>query len=193
MNCYTHGGRAAVGVCGACQKAICHECVGRDAPRLLCTSCVARAGTPTWGWSGGSYGLLYEYRSPVTINGWPLVHMCFGNDPVTLRPRMAKGIIAIGNAAVGVLAIGGAAFGLFTIGGFSLGLIAAVGGFALGSGLSVGGLAIGSIAVGGAAVGFKYAIGGAAFGSAVVDAQRCDQLALDFARQWIARLPNACK
>jgi hypothetical protein len=193
MTCYTHSGRAAVGVCAACGKAICHECVGRDTPRLVCAACVARAGTPAWGWSGGSYGMLYEYRSPIAIGGWPLVHVCFGNDPATFRPRVARGIVAIGNAAVGALAIGGAAFGLVTLGGLSVGLVAALGGAALGAGVSIGGLAVGSIAIGGAAVGFRYAIGGAAFGPAVIDGRRCDQAALDFARQWLANLPTACR
>jgi hypothetical protein len=132
MNCYTHQGRAAVGVCTACGKAVCRECVGADAPRLVCSTCMGQAGTAPIVWSPRSYGVGWEFRSAISIGSWPLVHICFGNDPVTLRPRIAKGVIAIGNAAVGALAVGGAAFGLLTIGGFSLGLAGALGGFALG-------------------------------------------------------------
>ena len=193
MNCYTHDGRAAVGVCAICQKALCRACVGRDAPRLVCKSCVALASVPTWGWSSGSFGASWEYRSPIVVAGWPLVHLCFGSDPVTLRPRVAKGVVAIGNAAVGVLAIGGAAFGLFTLGGLSIGVAAAIGGAALGAGLSIGGLAVGTVAIGGAAIGFAYAVGGGAFAPAVIDGRRCDQAALDFLRHWLTTLPPACR
>jgi hypothetical protein len=159
-------------VCAICQKALCRSCVGRDTPRLVCTTCLTRASAPVWGWSGGSYGVSWEYRSPIVIAGWPLVHLCFGSDPVTLRPRVARGIVAIGNAAVGVLAIGGAA---------------------LGAGLSIGGLAVGTVAIGGAAIGFAYAIGGGAVAPAVIDGRCCDQAALDFLRQWITTLPPACR
>ena len=109
---------------------------------------------------GYRFGYGYEYKSSATIGRWPLVHVCAGLDPTTLRPRVAKGVIAIGDIAVGIVAIGGLACGLFTVGGASLGLLLAIGGAALGPGVSVGGLAVGSIAIGGAAVGFMHAIGG---------------------------------
>src|SRR4051812_7583632 len=109
---------------------------------------------------GLGYG--FEYKSSITIAGWPLLHIAGGYDPVTLQPRIAQGVIAIGNVAVGVLAIGGVACGLFTIGGASIGMLAAIGGAAIGLGLSVGGFAIGTIAIGGAAVGYLDAIGGVA-------------------------------
>ena len=91
-----------------------------------------------YGW-GGWYGYGFEYKSPTTIGGWPLVHVCSGFDPVTMRPRIAMGVVAIGNIAVGGLAIGGVACGVFAVGGVSLGLLLAVGGVALGLGLSIGG------------------------------------------------------
>src|SRR4030095_1730667 len=165
MNCYTHTTRPAVGICAICQKAICADCVGRDAPRLACRTFSER----------GSLMYGFEYRSPVTIGEWPLVHICMGIDPVTMRPRAAKGVIAIGNIAIGGIAVGGLTLGLVAIGGVSVGLAAALGGAALGLGLSVGGFACGSIAVGGLAIGLKYAIGGAAFGPSVIDGRRCDQ------------------
>jgi hypothetical protein len=193
MNCFTHGRTAAVGICGICQKALCHECVAREAPQLLCRACAARGGAlPRW-YGYGWYGYQYEYKSSTTIGAWPLLHMCAGVDPVSMRPKIAKGIVAIGNVAVGVVAIGGLACGLFTLGGVSIGLLLAVGGAAIGVGLSVGGFAVGSVAIGGAAVGFLYAIGGSAFGPAVIDGRQCDEAARDFARRWLNVLPPSCQ
>lgn len=111
----------------------------------------------------------YEYRSPKTLWGWPLVHIARGIDPDTGRPRIAKGIIAIGDAAIGGIALGGTAFGGLTLGGFSIGLISiggisvgilvAVGGGALSLGIAIGGLAIGTYAVGGFVLGL-HTLGG---------------------------------
>lgn len=191
MNCFAHSRNPAVGMCVVCQKGICHECVARETPRLVCRACAARSGVPGYGWYGW-YGYAYEYRSSATIGGWPLIHVCAGIDPVTMRPRIARGVVAIGNVAVGALAIGGVACGLFTLGGASIGLIAAVGGAALGLGLSVGGFAAGSIAIGGAAVGFVYAIGGVALGPAVIDGRHCDEAARELARRWLDVRPLSC-
>jgi hypothetical protein len=146
---------------------------------------------PTW-YSYG-YPRGYDYASAVRIGGWPLIHVSGGIDPVTLQPRVARGIIAIGNVAIGVLAIGGVACGLVSLGGASIGLLLAVGGAAIGAGLSVGGAAIGSVAIGGAAFGFVYAIGGAALGPAIVDARRCDEAALAFVRRWFSTIPMRCR
>ena len=184
MNCYVHDRSAAVGFCAACQKAVCRECVGRDAPRLICRPCTQRRVV-----------LGFEYRSGLSIGTWPLVHVCMGLDPATMRPRIARGAVAIGNIAIGGIAIGGLSCGLFTIGGASLGILLAVGGVAVGVGVSAGGLAIGSIAVGGAAIGFVYAIGGGAIGPAVIDGRRCDPAALEFIRHWLGFIgaPPNCR
>jgi len=184
MNCYVHDRVPAVGLCAACQRAVCRECVGRDSPRLVCRECIGRQSV-----------LGYEYRSATRIGSWPLVHVCAGVDPATMRPRVAKGVIAIGNIAVGAIAVGGAACGLFTLGGASLGLLGAIGGAAIGAGVSIGGLAVGSVAIGGAAIGFSYAIGGGAIGPAIIDGRRCDPAALDFVRRWLGFLgtPPSCR
>lgn len=104
-----------------------------------------------------SLGVYYEYISPVKVFGLSLVHIRFG-----MGPRLAKGIIAIGNCAVGVVAIGGCSLGLLSFGGVSLGLLLALGGVSLGM-FALGGLAVGGFAIGGCAVGQWLAIGGGAF------------------------------
>ncbi len=141
------------------------------------------------------YGPGFDYKSSISIGGWPLVHVCAGVDPETMRPRIAKGVIAIGNISIGLVAIGGLACGLITVGGASLGLLLAVGGAAFGAGLSIGGLAVGSIAIGGAAIGFQYAVGGVAMAPAALDSMRCDGALLDAARRWIGpiRPPVNCR
>jgi hypothetical protein len=184
MNCFTHDRTAAIGMCVVCQRGICRDCVGRDSPRLVCRTCVQQRVV-----------LGFDYRSAATLAGLPLIHICAGIDPATMRPRAAKGVIAIGNIAVGVVAIAGLACGLVTVGGASLGLLFALGGAAVGFGLSIGGVAIGSIAIGGAAIGFAYAVGGLAFGQAIVDGSRCDPAALEFFRSWLGSsiLPPRCR
>jgi len=189
MNCFTHSRNAAVGMCAICQKGVCHECVAAETPRIVCRPCAARGSVLPYGW----YGYGFDYRTSTTVGGWPLLHVCAGIDPVTMRPRIAKGVVAIGNIAVGVVAIGGAACGLLTLGGASIGLLLAVGGAALGLGLSVGGLAVGSIAIGGAAVGFAYAAGGLATGPAVIDGRHCDEAARDLVRRWLDIVPRNCR
>jgi hypothetical protein len=161
----------------------------------VCRDCAARGGALSYPWWGSGYGYAYEYTSSLTIGGLPLLHVCAGIDPITMRPRIARGVIAIGNIAVGVLAIGGLACGVVTLGGASIGLLLAVGGAALGLGVSVGGLAIGSIAIGGFAAGFLYAIGGVAVGPAVIDARTCDRAVIEFARRWFGTvsLPPNCR
>ena len=103
-----------------------------------------------------SLGVYYEYISHVKVFGLPLIHIRLGYGP-----RLAKGIIAIGNCAVGVVAIGGYSLGVVSLGGVALGLLFAFGGLSLGL-LALGGVAVGGFAVGGCAIGQWLAAGGGA-------------------------------
>ena len=96
----------------------------------------------------GFYG--FEYKSEAELFGLPLIHIANGVDPKTFRPRVAKGIIAIGNVAIGVFAMGGVALGGIAFGGVGLGL------------LSFGGASLGVVALGGVALGLVFAVGGLA-------------------------------
>ncbi len=107
----------------------------------------------------------YEYKSKRTVCGIPLIHIRYG-----FGPKVARGIIAIGNISIGVISIGGIALGGICLGGLSLGLLAlagcAVGIFAFG-GLAVGVLAVGGFAfgvytIGGMSVASQIAVGGSA-------------------------------
>lgn len=101
----------------------------------------------------------YEYQSQVELWGWPLIHVAGGVNPRTGLPRVAKGIIAIGNFAVGVIALGGFAIGGFTIAGIGLGIFI-LAGIAFGV-FAFGGIAVGILlAVGGVAVSIGHAFGG---------------------------------
>ena len=184
MNCFVHERAAAVGLCAVCQKAVCRECVGRDVPRVTCRTCVERRAI-----------VGYEYRSPLAIGDWPLLHVCAGFDPVTMRPRIAKGVIAIGNIAVGVVAIAGLSCGLVAVGGLSIGVLLALGGAALGLGVSFGGFAVGWAAAGGAAVGLAHAIGGVALAPSIIDGIRCDPETVELVRRWLGSgtLPPQCR
>jgi hypothetical protein len=110
---------------------------------------------------GYGYGWGYEYRSDLEIFGLPLIHIAQGIDPKTGGPRIAKGILAVGNIAIGFVAVGGMAAGGIVLGGMSVGVIA-IGGVAIGA-VALGGVALAVLlAVGGVALSFLYAFGGAA-------------------------------
>jgi RNA polymerase sigma factor (sigma-70 family) len=103
----------------------------------------------------------YEYRSPRTFLGLPLLHIRL-NCVEAGKTLPAKGWIAVGNKAYGIVF----AAGTFAVGGISCGPVAvgALAGGAFGIGLfAFGGLAIGLAAIGGAAVGY-VAFGGGAIG-----------------------------
>ena len=105
--------------------------------------------------TGSKWG--YERKSEKTFMGLPLVHINVSNRNGSVS--VAKGIIAIGDAAFGVIAIGGFSAGIISLGGIGVGLIS-IGGIVLG-GLSFGGVSVGLLAFGGVAIGLK-AFGGIA-------------------------------
>ena len=84
-----------------------------------------------------------DYRTRQTLLGLPLVHVAWGIDPATGRPRVAKGIVAVGQSAFGVIAVGFSAWGLFPVGLVAVGFN------------PVGLFAVGFWAVGLASTGFQ--------------------------------------
>ena len=123
----------------------CAEPVSADAP--VCPHCGApRPAVREW------HGEGYEWKSRFLWMGSPFVHIAFGNG-ADGRPRVARGVIAIGQRAVGGLAIGIVATGFVAIGIVSIGLFSAgiVSIAALGA---VGVNAIAPAAIGVTALGF---------------------------------------
>lgn len=111
-----------------------------------------------------------RYRSEATFLGLPLIDVAWGMDE-NKRLAVAKGIIAVGNAAVGVIAFGNFTLGLVSVGSVAVGGVA-IGGAALGAcalaglaigGIAIGGLAIGLVGLGGLSAGI-WALGGIAGG-----------------------------
>ncbi len=134
----------------------------------------------------------FEYKSSRTLFGLPLLHVASGCDPVTRKPRTARGIIAIGGRATGVVAIGGMATGVFSFGGLAMGVFAfggtavglvSFGGLALALLFAMGGGAVAPIAIGGGAMGY-LAFGGGGFGMHVYDALTRDPVAVHFFLPW---------
>jgi hypothetical protein len=120
------------------------------------------------------YGWNYEYRSEAKLFGWPLVHVAQGIDPESGMPRVARGVIALGNIAIGGLAFGGLAIGGIAFGGLGLGLLS-FGGVAFGLLAALGGLALGGyFAVGGAAFSLMYAVGGLAIAPHIIGGNGID-------------------
>lgn len=108
-----------------------------------------------------SYGPMwwgYEYKSKAEVFGLPLIHIAGGIDRGTGLPRVAKGIIAIGNFAIGLIAIGGIALGGLTIAGIGLGIVV-LAGIAFGV-FAFGGIAVGVLSAAGViAISIGYAFG----------------------------------
>jgi len=137
--------------------------------------------------AGRTFG--YEYRSHAEIAGWPLVHIAQGIDPETGRPRVARGIIAIGNIAIGLVALGGIAFGGIAVGGISIGILA-LGGIA-GGVAAAGGMAFALyFAVGGFALSLSYAIGGMAIAPHTIDSRGVDPEVVDLLEGWLRLLTD---
>lgn len=98
----------------------CRECARMVSEQAqACPGCgapyPARAQWDGWG---------FEYRSPLQLGDWPLLHISFKYRP-NRRPVVARGVIAIGQFAVGLFTLSQFGIGLvsisqFTIAGFAL-------------------------------------------------------------------------
>ncbi len=87
-------------------------------------------------------GAPFEYKSRANILGLPLLHVVRGvRDPISRKPKWARGVFAVGDFAVGAYAAGKLAIGLLALGGITIGPFS-IGALALG-GWVVGGLALG--------------------------------------------------
>ena len=130
----------------------CRECEADVSPNARsCPHCGAPfPGNPDWkGWG-------YEWKSPATYLGYPLIHIAFGRN-ASGKLRVAKGVIAIGQFAIGAVTI--AQFGvglLFGLGQFMLGLTA-IAQFAVAFYFAIGQFAAAYIAIGQFALGY-YAL-----------------------------------
>lgn len=111
---------------------------------------------------------IFEYRSKLSLLGWPLVHIRIrgGLERGPVKAWIAAGdsaigvIFAFGGMAIAPISFGGFAVGLLTLGGFAVGLVP-FGGFSFGP-WALGGMAVGWQAFGGCAVGWQAAEGGVA-------------------------------
>jgi hypothetical protein len=129
----------------------------------------------------------FEFRSDLEILGWPIVHITKGYNPVTGKPHVSKGVIAIGEIAIGGIAVGGLAIGGIAIGGLGLGIFA-LGGLAIG-GLAIGGISLGvAAAIGGVAYSLIYAVAGLAHAPYVISPFRVDRELLDLLTQFWSRI-----
>ena len=94
----------------------------------------------------------FEYKSPLTIYGWPLLHVAFGKDE-SGKFRVAKGIIAVGQFGIGLITFAQIGLGiLFGFGQLTAGLIA-VGQLAPAAIFGIGQFTTGHIAIGQFAIG----------------------------------------
>jgi hypothetical protein len=98
-----------------------------------------------------------DYRTKQSLFGLPLAHVAWGVDPVTHRPRVAKGWIAIGSKAKGLAAVGIEAYGLIAV-GLIAGGIFPTGLLAFGM-WSVGLVAYGLVSTGLLAIALIHAVG----------------------------------
>jgi len=86
-----------------------------------------------------------DERSAATLFGWPLWHVAYGVDPVTGRPRVARGWYAKGQFAEGFVAVGQVARGYVAAGQLAIGAVAAVGQAAFGGLIGIGQAGIGGL------------------------------------------------
>jgi serine/threonine protein kinase len=134
-----------------------------------------------------------DYRTKQSLFGLPLVHVAWGVDPVTHRPRVAKGLLAVGSKAKGLIAVGIEAYGLMAA-GLIAGGIFPVGLLAFGV-FSVGLIAYGIRSTGLLAIALNHAVGLVSLGdhsigllSFGIDASVFFLLGLPIAAIWFLRV-----
>jgi serine/threonine protein kinase len=134
-----------------------------------------------------------DYRTPQRFLGLPLIHVAWGIDPATHRPRVAKGWLAVGPKAMGLLATGLEAYGLFAVGLIAGGIFPT--GLAAFGVWSVGLVAYGLLATGLLAVAWFQAVGLTALGNHSVGLASCGisfpvfmLLGLPIVAVWVLRL-----
>src|SRR5215467_10592663 len=93
----------------------CRECRREISDQAVaCPQCGApfptRASWDGWG---------FEYKSPTSVAGWPLVHVSFKFRP-NRTPVVARGIIAIGQFATGIVCISQFGIGVLSISQFTV-------------------------------------------------------------------------
>jgi hypothetical protein len=114
----------------------------------------------------------YEYRSPATLFGVPLLHVRLGDRFDVIRPPLVAWIaigssysvgliFASGGLAIAPISFGGIAIGLLPFGAISMGALA-IGAAALGIWVT-GGIAVGWQVYGGLAAAWNIATGGVVF------------------------------
>jgi len=97
----------------------CRECRREVSEQALaCPHCGAPYPTrPVWdGWG-------FEYKSGVTVAGWPLVHISFKYRS-NRRPVVARGIVAIGQFATGLVCISQFGIGVLSVSQFTIAVFA---------------------------------------------------------------------
>lgn len=157
----------------------CREC-RREVSKTAraCPQCGAPfPGRPHWQGTG------YEWKSRVTVLGYPLVHVAYGRN-ARGKLRVAKGVIAIGQFGIGLITLAQFGIGLlFGFGQFCLGLTA-VAQVAVTPLFGLGQFATGYIAIGQFAIG-SYALGQIAYGIHAWSTNQRDPAALEFFAQWL--------
>jgi hypothetical protein len=108
----------------------------------------------------------FEWRTKAEIFGWPLIHVAIGRDPRTLKLRVARGVIAVGQFGIGLITVAQFGFGLLFGLGQLVGGYVAVGQLALGLRFALGQFAIGLTAIGQFAIG-RYVLAQIGFGTHV--------------------------
>lgn len=133
-------------------------------------------------------GTGFEWKSKITIYGYPLIHIAVGKD-ANGKLRVAKGIIAIGQFGIGLITI--AQFGvgiLFGLGQFIFGLTT-IAQFAIGILFGLGQFATGYIAIGQIAFGW-YVLCQFGFAKYIWSPKIKDPQAIEFFRQLLEKIKH---